>query len=281
MEDSSQWPLYLASPHAKLGMRVSAQMVSARTKKTRTVVVTQPTRMPKIPNGDVAERGGLRTEAGVIPLLMRIADSYPPAIAAVQGYIDVPRNAFNLSLLSMLPRNARIGDIGGGLGLFSPGCAALGFNVTLVDDLRDAWQAPVGEDIFDRVHRRFGVTIVNRDVVSDGVDFEPESFDAFTVFDTMEHWHNSPKRTFHQLMAALKPNGLFIISAPNCVNLRKRITVPFGVGKWTAMRDWYEVEHFRSHVRERDVADFRRLLRLRPSLCSDIYLVGQKAGMSS
>src|SRR5262249_26701438 len=130
-------------------------------------------------------------------------------------------------------------------------------------------------------------------------------------------WHNSPKRLFHQLMTALKPNGLFIISAPNCVNLRKRITVPFGVGKWTAMRDWYEVEHFRSHVREPDVADFRyiatdlglknariigrnwsgyrsrfraarivtpfidRLLRLRPSLCSDIYLVGQKAGMSS
>jgi hypothetical protein len=29
--------------------------------------------------------------AGVVPILMRIADSYPPAIAAVQGYIDVPR----------------------------------------------------------------------------------------------------------------------------------------------------------------------------------------------
>ena len=85
----------------------------------------------------------------------------------------------------------------------------------------------------------------------------PKVLDAFTVFDTMEHWHNSPKRTFHQLMTALKPGGLFIVSAPNCVNLRKRITVPFGVGKWTAMRDWYEVEQFRSHVREPDVADLR------------------------
>ena len=78
------------------------------------------------------------------------------------------------------------------------------------------------------------------------------------------------------------------------------------------MQDWYEVERFRSHVREPDVDDLRyiaadlglesarvigrnwsgyrsrfraarlvipltdRMLRLRPSLCSDIYLVGRK-----
>jgi len=118
---------------------------------------------------------------------------------------------------------------------------------------------------------------------------------------------------FHQLMTALKPNGLFIIGGPNCVNLRKRLTVPFGVGKWTPMSDWYEVEQFRSHVREPDVDDLRyvaadlglrdikiigrnwtgyrskfraariitpfidRFLRFWPSLCSDIYLVGRKA----
>ena len=184
----------------------------------------------------------LDTQADVMPVLRRIADSYPPAIAAVQRYIDVPRTAFNLSLLFTLPRGARVGDIGGGLGLFSPGCSALGFDVTLVDDFGGAWQKTVAEDVFDRVHRAFGVKIVRRDVVADGVEFAPESFDAFTIFDTIEHWHNSPKRVFHQLMAALKPGGLFIISSPNCVNLRKRITVPFGVGKWTLMQDWYEVE---------------------------------------
>jgi len=254
----------------------------------------------------------LDTQADVIPVLRRIADSYPPAIAAVQRHIDVPRTAFNLSLLFTLPRGARVGDIGGGLSLFSPGCSALGFDVTLVDDFAGEWQKTVAEDVFDRVHRAFGVKIVRRDIVSEGVEFEPESVDAFTVFDTIEHWHNSPKRVFHQLMAALKPGGLFIISSPNCVNLRKRITVPFGVGKWTLMRDWYEVEQFRSHVREPDVADLRyiaadlglrnakvigrnwsgyrsrfraarlltplidRVLQYRPSLCSDIYLVGRK-----
>ena len=128
----------------------------------------------------------------------------------------------------------------------------------------------------------------------------------------MEHWHNSPKRLFRSLASALKGGGLFIIGSPNCVNLRKRITVPFGVGKWSQIEDWYETERFRSHVREPDIADLRyiasdlgleevkiigrnwtgyrsrfrvarmitpvidRILRLRPSLCSDIYMVGRR-----
>ncbi len=124
-----------------------AQTVSPRTTpdRGRARNPTDPNAMDT--NGDVAAVSVRPdTEAGVVPVLMRIADSYPPAIAAVQGYIDVPRNAFNLSLLFTLPRGARIGDIGGGLGLFSPGCAALGFEVTLVDDFRDAWQKALAED---------------------------------------------------------------------------------------------------------------------------------------
>ena len=99
---------------------------------------------------------------------------------------------------------------------------------------------------------------------------------------------------------------------PNCVNLRKRITVPFGFGKWSSMSSWYEQEKFRGHVREPDVSDliymandikltnikiygrnwlgltsnnkFIRvlsrmidpILKFFPSLCSDLYMVGTK-----
>jgi hypothetical protein len=106
-------------------------------------------------------------------------------------------------------------------------------------------------------------------------------------------------------------DGLFVLGVPNCVNLRKRITVPFGIGKWSHMRDWYEPAVFRGHVREPDVQDLKYiagdmqlknyriigrnwlgyssksrlvrkltlftdyLLRMRPSLCSDIYLIGR------
>ena len=84
MEDPSQWPLYPAPPHAQLAMRDGAQTVSLRIESGRNSVNLNA----KIPNGRVAKAtGGLHTDAGVISVLMRIADSYPPAIAAVQGYV--------------------------------------------------------------------------------------------------------------------------------------------------------------------------------------------------
>ena len=61
----------------------------------------------------------------------------------------------------------------------------------------------------------------------------------------MEHWHNSPKKLFHEVMAKLKKGGIFILSSPNCHNLRKRISVPLGYGKWSSMEGWYEEEKFR------------------------------------
>jgi hypothetical protein len=102
----------------------------------------------------------------------------------------------------------------------------------------------------------------------------------------------------------------------NCANLRKRITLLPGWGKWSAMQDWYDAPRFRGHVREPDVEDLRyiardmeltqvrilgrnwagrgsprrlirmitpfvdSMLRLRSSLCSDLYLIGNNRGLS-
>jgi hypothetical protein len=50
--------------------------------------------MLKITSGDVAAASvGPDAGIGLVAALRRIADSYPPAIRTVQGYIDVPRNA--------------------------------------------------------------------------------------------------------------------------------------------------------------------------------------------
>jgi hypothetical protein len=93
-----------------------------------------------------------------------------------------------------------------------------------------------------------------------------------------------------------------VLATPNCVNLRARIGVPFGYGKWSPMTSYYESESFRGHVREPDVDDLRyiakdlglrsvrilgrnwrpipglvkRLIQLRPSFCFSIYMAGRK-----
>ena len=242
--------------------------------------------------------------------LEAIARKYPPALIDNQ-VADIDRISFHIRLVQeRTGPHATVCDLGGGIGLFSVGCAAVGMRATLVDDFNDPVNVNHGESVL-ALHRSFGVEVISRNVITEGLDFSPGAFDAITTFESMEHWHHSPKRLFASVTRLLRPGGLFVLSAPNCVSLRKRLSVPLGYGKWSQMRDWYEPEVFRGHTREPDVADLLyiakdmgiehvnilgrnwggyssarpliriatsladRALRLRPSLCSDIYLLGR------
>jgi SAM-dependent methyltransferase len=183
-------------------------------------------------------------------------------------------------------------------------------NAVVIDDFAD----PVNRELSDSpfvVHKKFGARVISKDVIRDGVADLEQQFDVVTTFGSMEHWHHSPKKLFYQVRhSLLKPGGRFVLGVPNCVNLRKRISVPFGIGKWSQMSDWYEESSFRGHVREPDVDDLlyiardmsltnlriigrnwlaydsrfslvRKLapfvdppLRFFPKLCADIYLTG-------
>jgi len=258
----------------------------------------------------------MRKQFNIFEILREVANKYPKYMVDEQVK-DIPRIGYNISIVldSVKEKSlseVEICDLGGGVGLFSVGCAALGLKRTvLVDDFKDPANYRIGDSILD-LHRDYGVEVISRDVVTDGIDDIAGAFDVVSTFDSMEHWHHSPKRLFCAVMAKLKPGGSFILSVPNCVNLRKRITVPLGRGKWSGMQDWYESEVFRGHVREPDVNDLRYIardlglvgikiygrnwmgyssgkalvrlatkiidypLRLKPSLCSDIYMKGVK-----
>lgn len=251
-------------------------------------------------------------------VLSEAAREYPADL--IEGQIkDIPRIAFNIGLAAgnRNPSELRICDIGGGIGLFSIGCAALGFKkVVLVDDFRDSINLERGDSIL-QLHQQYNVSVVSIDVIQDGLCGVEGAFDVITSFDSMEHWHHSPKRLLHQASDMLAPQGRFVLGVPNCVNMRKRITVPLGIGKWSSLEDWYEEDVFRGHVREPDVGDLKYIaedialenvrivgrnwagycssskmiryativtdcpLRLVPSLCSDIYMTGEKAGTCS
>ncbi|MCA8915692.1 MAG: methyltransferase domain-containing protein [Planctomycetes bacterium] len=252
------------------------------------------------------------TRSDIASRLIELAAAYPQPLQAAQQ-TDVARLSFHLQLLLRRVSAGRVADIGGGVGLFSLGAQALGLSATLVDDFRDAVNTQHGDAALEQ-HRKLGVDVVSRDVIADGVEFEPASLDAVTSFDSMEHWHHSPRKLFAQLMQALKPGGWFILGVPNAVNMRKRLTVPFGRGKWSSMQEWYDEPVFRGHVREPDVRDLRYIardlklaevrifgrnwqgrmspnglvramtavfdlpLRMRAGWCSDIYMLGRKPG---
>jgi SAM-dependent methyltransferase len=240
--------------------------------------------------------------------LIEVAKMYPAELLAHQ-LADIPRITHHLELVQRFaPPGSVVCDIGGGLGLFSPGIATLGYRSILVDDFRDSVNQRFDDAVF-AAHRKWGVEIVSRNIVAEPLDFEAGSLDVVTSFDCLEHLHHSPRQLLHALKRALKPNGVMILSVPNCCNARKRISMLAGSYHWSAIRDWYEPEVFRAHVREPNISDLRyicddlrmkiisidgrnwlgleaksalkrtaavildRVLRLRPSLCSNLYCI--------
>jgi SAM-dependent methyltransferase len=185
-----------------------------------------------------------------------VINRFPSALAKTQ-VADIPRMAFALRLVERAcGLRGALCDIGGGQGLFAVACASLGMEVTMIDDFGDRAHQETGLGPLE-LYEQYRVNLINRDVVSQQLDLPEKAFDVVTSFDSMEHWHHSPKSLFQSVARAIKPGGTFILGVPNCVNLRKRITVPLGYGKWSSMADWYERPRFRGHVREPDVSDLR------------------------
>lgn len=255
-------------------------------------------------------------QSGLRELLTSIAHEYPEDL--VPGQLrDITRITYHIrtaleSVTPKAPGEIELCDLGGGIGLFSVGCASLGLKRTvLADDFGDSVNDRFGSSVL-ALHRKLGVEVVSRDVVASGIRDIEGSFDVITTFDSMEHWHHSPKRLFGEVVEKLKPGGVFLLGVPNRANLRKRIALLFGKGAWSHMQDWYETDSFRGHVREPDVDDLKYIagdlgladtaihgrnwhgyhsstmlmrfaarildypLRLRPALCSDIYLIGRR-----
>jgi hypothetical protein len=92
-------------------------------------------------------------------ILEGVARAYPSEFIDDQ-LRDIPRIAFNIRLAvnGADPKALSICDIGGGVGLFSTGCAALGMNVLLIDDFADPINRREGDSVFV-VHKKYGIRI--------------------------------------------------------------------------------------------------------------------------
>lgn len=255
------------------------------------------------------------TERELYRLLEPIAREYPKMANWLSTMdpaepVMLQRTAFDMSLVvDRKGTDITVVDIGAGGGLWNLGFAALGSRSIFVDAF---FSNPYRED-FLRLFDKYGVEVIERDVIKEGLQLPPESLDVAANFHFMEHLHHSPKQLFHSVAAAIKPDGLFVLAGPNCVNLRKRVTGVVGNCKWSPMDQWYQPDTFYGHVREPDVDDLEyiaadlgftsfeiygrnylglshtgwkqkvaraadHLLRHRPSLCSDIYLVAARPG---
>ncbi len=213
---------------------------------------------------------------------------------------DIPRVQFLIELVrAFAPSEGDVADVGGGITLFAPALARLGYRSVLVDDFSDARRASRSEGL--ETHRFLGVEIHAADVADPAFHLPAESFDVVAGFDVIEQLRHSPRRSLHRLMAALRPGGALIVGVPNGASLWKKLALPRGIGHSSPIEDWYDEPAFRGRARQPGVRDLRYiaadlrleapqivgrnwratpladgLLRLFPSLCSHLYLIGRK-----
>jgi len=172
-------------------------------------------------------------------------------------------------LAHVVPDVARHVRAGGTPRLLDIGCGpmdktavfqATGFECWAVDDLGDPWHRR-GDNL--RKIQDFARASGIRFHLQDGTRAIPapaESFDVVTIFDVIEHLHESPRAILNAAGAHLKTGGVVAVVMPNAVNLRKRLSVLRGRTNYPSVDQFYlSPEEWRGHVREYTLAETAHL----------------------
>jgi SAM-dependent methyltransferase len=128
---------------------------------------------------------------------------------------------------------------------------ALGFECSAVDDLGDPWHRRNGNlEKIEAFARARGIRFHRQDGTC-AIPFPPGRFDVVTIFDVIEHLHESPREMLNAAGTQLKTGGVLAVTMPNSVNLRKRLAVLRGRTNYPAAGQFYlSPDGWRGHVRE-------------------------------
>lgn len=149
------------------------------------------------------------------------------------------------------PAGAHVLDFGSGPADMDVVLSRMGYRCTACDDLRDPWHmAPGAREKILSYAARHGVEF---EVLEAGRAWPwgPESFDAVMLHHVLEHLHESPRELLNTLLGLLRVGGVLIVTVPNAVNLRKRLSVLRGRTNLAPYDHFYWHEGpWRGHVRE-------------------------------
>lgn len=189
----------------------------------------------------------------------RVLERFP-----FRGYFDPALNGHHMiaeTVARYLPPGSRILDFGAGAADKTAFLAALGYKCVAIDDLSDEW------------HKRGEARQQILDFAKDmGIDYrtgsltdipEDEEFDMVMLHNVLEELHDSPRGLLIDLLKRVRDGGYLFTTAPNHVNLRKRIGVLRGKtnNPRYELYYWYPDSRWRGPVREYTEGDCTSLAK--------------------
>lgn len=155
-------------------------------------------------------------------------------------------------------------DVGGGSGnLCVLVKTILGCNVSMVDRLDefdDEHERVMGnrQDVIDRLQEA-NIKFIDADPFVD-IYCETEKFDMILNFDVIEHLPHGVPGFIEKMYQLLKSGGSLILSTPNQVHLKNRVSALLGKNTWEDFDYYITTEQFFGHVRELTCKELEFLL---------------------
>jgi 2-polyprenyl-3-methyl-5-hydroxy-6-metoxy-1,4-benzoquinol methylase len=181
------------------------------------------------------------------------------------GYVDsLAEGSSSIASLIMkyLPPspNAKVMDFGCGPGDKPALLAALGYQVSGYDELKDDWHTiPENRAAILKFHSEMGMDF-REAKEGEPLPWSANTFDVVMINDVIEHLHDSPRTLFNALVTMIKEDGYFLVSVPNAANIRKRIDLARGRTNYQQFNFYYwHPDPWRGHVREYTKGDLQEL----------------------
>ncbi|MDC0245021.1 class I SAM-dependent methyltransferase [Pseudomonadota bacterium] len=159
-----------------------------------------------------------------------------------------------------LPKQSSILDVGSGPCEAAGMLVQLGYEVSACDDLSDYWHLE-GDNRRKILEYASNVGVDFHLIEDNNLPFKKNSFDMVMSNAVLEHLHESPRNMVNKMMEIIKPNGLFFITVPNAVNIRKRLDVLIGKTNLPPFKSyyWHPGDSWRGHIREYVKDDLKQL----------------------
>jgi len=162
-----------------------------------------------------------------------------------------------------LPEGGRVLDLGCGGMDKAALLALLGYEMHAADDFQDPWHLRHNNlEKLKKFARDFEITLTVQNKQNYKLNYPEDYFDACMVGNVIEHLHESPRDLLNNAGFLLREGGVLLITMPNSVNLRKRLSILLGKSNYPSVKMFYEcIGTWRGHIREYTLAEQEYILR--------------------